>query len=252
MTISKLMAAVLVAAILPAACCAATPAEGRGTHTTPDTFIEGGKPAPDIPWAVQLWDESPRVPATFACTAEQISATWVITAKHCVVDKAPSSLSIYATNQYPPEGIVQPLRLDRVVTNANADVALLHLARRRALPQFPALVGSDHPYVGRRGLIYGFGKANGDSEASPQSLRVAVVSLDGTSWIGDENGVAIVVTGITGSARAGDSGGPLIDADAATLIGVLSSGSSSPGTNATAYYTSLYACRDWIRGIAGV
>lgn len=213
-----------------------------GSAATP--HIIGGEKAPSTPWAVQLLFVQNG--QTYGCTGEQLTASWVLTAQHCI--DGISSMNVYHSNSTSNRGSASPV--DAVYAAPAGDIALVHLQSAYSLGSYPTLNLTASAASTGTGTIYGYGaRANG---ASASGLYRATVLLTGSTRDA-YNGRAQHLTGSTGAANHGDSGGPLIVNG--RIIAVCSTGDESdPGANSRAgsNYALLSQSASWIRSTAGV
>ena len=239
------MAAVAIAAITafgagPAG--AAPVATSPGGGATPNVI--GGELAPATPWAVQLLFVLDG--QTYGCTGEQITASWVLTAQHCI--DGISSMNVYHSNSTTNRGTAAPV--DRVVAAPSGDIALVHLRTAYPLSSYPSLNLTATAVGSGTGTILGYGaRAN---SVGADALYQATVRLTGSSSDA-YSGAAQHINGSTGAANHGDSGGPLIVGG--RIIAVCSTGDESdPGANTQAgsNYALLSQSASWIRSTAGV
>ncbi|WP_394939724.1 S1 family peptidase [Psychromicrobium sp. YIM B11713] len=217
---------------------------GAATAATPTPEIIGGTKAPATPWEVQLTFELNG--DQYGCTGEAISASWVLTAQHCV--DGISWMDVYYSNSTSNPGT--PVAADQVYGSPYGDVALVHLSSSHALSSYPTLASSYTPTSGDAGTIMGYGlRANG---VEPTGLYQASVQVLGSSTDA-YNGKAVHVQGVSGASNHGDSGGPLIVGG--KIVGVCSTGDvADPGsdTHAGSNYANLTDSRSWIKTKSGV
>jgi hypothetical protein len=137
----------------------------------------------------------------FKRTGEAISESGVLTAKHCVAEI--SAMSVYS-NSMLNRGT--PVAADQVYGSPSGDVGPVHLSSARALASYPELTTGYAPGFEDAGTIMGYGPRAGQKTA--KGLYQAEVSVTNAST--DGYGPAVRVSGVTGAANHGDSGGPLI------------------------------------------
>lgn len=207
-------------------------------------YIIGGEKAPATAWAVQLIFVQNG--GTYGCTGEQINASWVLTAQHCI--DGISSMDVYHSNSTTNRGTAAPA--DAVYAAPAGDIALVHLQSTYPLSSYPALGLTSSGARTGTGTIMGYGaRANG---ARSTGLYQATVNRAGASTDA-YGGRAQHVTGSTGASNHGDSGGPLIVSG--KIIAVCSTGDQAdPGANihAGSNYALLSQSASWIRSTAGV
>lgn len=197
--------------------------------------IIGGTDATNAPWAAQVdWDGM-----GFQCSGTVVAPEWVLTAGHCANKGGMSvrvgSLELDGGDQIP---------VDRFEVDPKADLALLHLGTATKAPAVP--LATADPKAGAINQIYGWGMTSPDSGAAAQ-LKVAKVKVTGADCVDAAQGPAICMTGMTGTAFNGDSGGP--EMAGGQEVGVCSTGDAHAKT---AEYASVAANRDWIKQVANV
>lgn len=209
---------------------------------TPD--IIGGTRAPATPWEVQLIFGQGG--GTFGCTGEQLNASWVLTANHCV--DGDQFMDVYQSNSTSNLGPAHPA--DAVYSAPNGDIGLVHLQTAAGLSSYPSL---DLGYSARSsgtGTIMGYG--NRANSAPSDGLYQATVNLAGSSTDA-YGGDAQHLTGVDGASNHGDSGGPLLVGG--SVVGVCSTGDvADPGADihAGSNYAILSQSASWISSTAGV
>lgn len=207
-------------------------------------LVVGGERADHTSWAVQLLFVQGG--GLYGCTGEAISESWVLTAKHCVAGI--SSMVVFYSNSTLNPGA--PVAADQVYGSPSGDVGLVHLAASQQLESYPDLTAGYEPGFEDSGIIMGYG-LRADQKSS-KGLYEADVLITNASADG-YGGPAIHITGITGAANHGDSGGPLIvDGE---IVGVCSTGDlADPGadTHAGSNYANLTGSREWIHSTSGV
>lgn len=212
------------------------------------TKIVGGSKAPATPWAVQLEASGGSIPSGYVsnCTGEQINASWVITAQHCI--DGIGAMNVYHSNSTSNRGSASVV--DSVSAAPTGDIALVHLRSAYSLSSYASLDLTASAKSSGSGTIEGYGlRANATQS---DGLYQASVSLSGSSTDA-YNGRAQHVTGVSGASNHGDSGGPLLVGG--KVVGVCSTGDSAdPGANthAGSNYALLSQSASWIRSTAGV
>lgn len=247
MKLVRLAAALGAAAALTlsgAAVSTAAPApEATPASSTPSPRIVGGNAA-DIsqaPFAaLQL------VNGQANCSGSQISATWVLTAKHCIENKSVSSMSVQLGAAKIGQGTT--IKAKRALGWSGGDVALIELVS--PYQNTYSKLGASTPAANTPGDIFGWGAIN-TAPTYPDYLKTAKVTVVGTNnsnWPGP----SIVEKGDNGQALWGDSGGPLIVNG--KQVGVCSGPlQGSPGTiSGTVMYASTVAAASWIKSTSGV
>ncbi|WP_043596223.1 trypsin-like serine protease [Frigoribacterium sp. MEB024] len=243
----KFVAAALTAAALAVGSLGvSTSAVAAGPdNTIRSTDIVGGQKAPTTPWAVQLVFRTGGT-ASYACTGEQINASWVLTARHCI--DGVTSMQVYHSNSTTNPGTA--IAVDRVAAAPVGDIALVHLSQSKTLGSYPSLNLGFQATSSGTGTIMGYGlRAN---SVQSDGLYQATVGLTGRSTDA-YGGVAQHLNGTTGAANHGDSGGPLIVNG--QIVAVCSTGDEAdPGANTRAgsNYAVLSQSASWIRSTAGL
>lgn len=243
----KFVAATLTAAALAVGSLGvSTSAVAAGPDTTiRSTDVVGGQKAPTTPWAVQLVFQTGGT-ASYACTGEQVAASWVLTARHCI--DGVTSMQVYHSNSTTNPGTATAV--DRVAAAPSGDIALVHLSQSKTLGSYPSLNFGFQATSSGSGTIMGYGlRAN---SVQSDGLYQATVGLTGRSTDA-YGGVAQHLNGTTGAANHGDSGGPLIVGG--QIVAVCSTGDEAdPGANTRAgsNYAVLSQSASWIRSTAGL
>lgn len=182
----------------------------------------------DAPFAVQVaYDaEGTRV----GCTGSQISAVWVITARHC--DSARLQAVRLGTPYLGVGGSVRTV--EARYPSPAGDVLLLKLSTPH--PGQYATLSRTFPAPGSAARVFGWGDQAEGSGAMSFQLKTAGVTVagQGSDAFG---GLSVRTQSRTGHPLSGDSGGPLIVAG--KLVGVLSTSSILPGGN-TSGFAGLY------------
>lgn len=207
--------------------------------------VIGGEPAPSTPWEVQLVFQQGGT-ATYGCTGEQINASWVLTANHCV--DGTTAMNVYHSNSTTNRGTA--IAADRLYSAPAGDIALVHMRTAKTLSSYAPLNLSYTTKSSGSGVIMGYG--NRANSVPSTGLYQATVNLTGRSYDA-YSGTAQHVTGVSGASNHGDSGGPLLVNG--QVVGVCSTGDvADPGanTNAGSNYAVLTQSASWIRSTAGV
>lgn len=207
--------------------------------------IIGGEQAPSTPWEVQLVFQQGGT-GTYGCTGEQLNASWVLTAEHCV--DGTTAMNVYHSNSTTNRGTATAA--DRLYSAPSGDIALVHLRTPKTLSSYAQLDLGYSPRSSGTGTIMGYG--NRANSAPSTGLYQASVSLTGSSTDA-YGGIAQHVTGVSGASNHGDSGGPLLVNG--KVVGVCSTGDvADPGANTRAgsNYAVLAQSASWIRSTAGV
>ncbi|MEA2605100.1 MAG: transrane protease serine [Acidobacteriota bacterium] len=243
-------------------------------------FLEGKAPkivggsvaaAGAYPWQVSLgvsWIANP-YDAHF-CGGSVYSASWIITAAHCVRDNQPEDVSIVAgTNVLRPGSVRHNVR--RIIVHkayvpatSDNDIALLELfeplaldAKTRAIPLLDKAAEATALIEDATLEVAGWGATNegGDPVKDLRFVRVPFVTRDTCNRPLAYNGqisnnmiCAGPLAGGTDSCQ-GDSGGPLSVVSASpVLAGVVSWGEGCARPNKVGVYTRVPQYVDWIRG----
>ncbi|KQS06114.1 S1 family peptidase [Curtobacterium sp. MCLR17_007] len=239
----KSIAAAFAATLIAGGLFAAAPASAL----TASPQVVGGERATNT-WAVQLEASGGSIPSGYVsnCTGEQITASWVLTARHCI--DGIGAMNVYHSNSTSNRGAASVV--DRVSAAPTGDIALVHLRTASALSSYAPLDLAATAKSSGTGTIQGYGlRANATQS---DGLYQASVSLTGASTDA-YSGRAQHVTGVSGASNHGDSGGPLIVNG--KVVGVCSTGDSAdPGANTRAgsNYALLTQSASWIRSTAGV
>ncbi|MBT2500921.1 trypsin-like serine protease [Curtobacterium sp. ISL-83] len=207
--------------------------------------VIGGTQAPSTRWEVQLIFQQGGTDS-YGCTGEQLNASWVLTAKHCV--DGTTAMNVYQSNSTTNRGTATPA--DRLYAAPTGDIALVHLRTAKPLSSYAPLDLTFTPKSTGTGTILGYG--NRANSVPTTGLYQASVNLTGASTDA-YRGRAQHVTGVSGASNHGDSGGSLVVAG--KVVGVCSTGDvADPGANthAGSNYAVLSQSASWIRSTAGV
>ncbi|MBQ1443268.1 S1 family peptidase [Arthrobacter russicus] len=249
MNIKRLLAGTALAATLlvPVGAAHAAPVTDGGT-VSPRI---GGGAYVDIsaaPYAAQISFDS--TGTDIRCTGSQISAEWVITAKHCNSSSL-KSVRFDATNQG-SGGTVRTVAA-RYPSPTNNDVLLLKLSSAHVGTYIG--LASSFPATGSAAKVFGWGdETEGANTGSPQ-LKTADVKVLGKGK-DTYNGVSVTTQSQSGHTLSGDSGGPLVVNG--KLVGVLSTSSILPKPNPSDFtryrndHASISENLSWITKTSGV
>ncbi len=226
-----------------------------GTAAAEPGIVGGGGADQPYPFAVSLHSTSGKL----FCAGALIAPTWVVTAAHCVFDKAPAAVTPRVGSNDSGQGGEVAQTAEVIVNpafdtqNPAGDIALLRLATpAKAAPIAVATTASP----GTATRILGWGqtcpKVNcGQIPTALQQLDTHIVEgakctsvFDGTAELCTDN------PGGKAGACFGDSGGPEVvrDGDHWLLAGVTSRPGNDNPVCATApsIYTSVVAYAPWI------
>ncbi|ANJ05757.1 trypsin-like serine protease [Streptomyces parvulus] len=215
----------------------ASAAEPRPGDGGPRPIIGGGY-AQNAPWAARLFSGG-----TQTCSSTIVSATWILTAKHCVGGGA-LSFRIGSLDQGSGGTVANGAQ---TVTHPSADLALVRLDR--SVPGSYARLGQPGTVrVGQTVQVYGWGATSRcGSEINCQSQYLKVANLTVTNGCYDAYyGQAICARPGDGITAGGDSGGPMMAGG--VQVGV----ASTSDRQSTTAYTNVTAYRSWIQSVAGV
>lgn len=240
-------AALSAALLVPAGLAQAAPVAGSGISAP---RIAGGSYVniSAAPYATQISFDS--TGTNIGCTGSQISAEWVITAKHCNSSSL-KSVRFGATSQG-SGGTVKTVA-GRYPSPTNNDVLLLKLSSPYT-GSYIAL-SSSFPATGANATVFGWGDETEGSGLGSPTLKTANVSVvgAGTDTYG---GVSVNTKSQSGHTLSGDSGGPLVVNG--KLVGVLSTSSILPKPNPADFtkyrndHASISQSLAWITKTSGV
>ncbi|MBP1134500.1 hypothetical protein JOE31_000732 [Arthrobacter sp. PvP023] len=213
------------------------------------TNIAGGEAVAmsDAPFAAQIAYDT--AGTRVGCTGSQISAEWVITARHC--DSARLQSVRLGTPYLGAGGSVRTVAA-RYPSTAG-DVLLLKLST--PYPGQYASLSRTTPAPGSDARAFGWGDQAEGSGAMSFQLKAAgaTVAGQGSDAFG---GLSVRTRSRTGHPLSGDSGGPLIVGG--KLVGVLSTSSVLPGGNPSGFaglyndHAAVSRHLGWIAVITGV
>lgn len=250
-SLTSLPASGLPASGSPASVALASVAPDPGTAepSRGGTDIAGGETVSiaEAPFAVQIAYDT--AGTRVACTGSQISASWVITARHC--DSA-SLHSVRLDTPYLGAGGVVRTIAARYPSPAG-DVLLLKLSSPH--PGIYAGMSRTFPAAGSAARVFGWGDETEGAGAMSVQVKAAGVEVSGQ---GSDafGGLSVRTQSRTGHPLAGDSGGPLMVGG--KLVGVLSTSSVLPGgvpSSFTGFYNDHAAISrhlGWITVVTGV
>jgi secreted trypsin-like serine protease len=244
-----------------------------------DPQIVGGSNAQagSWPWQVQLniTDST----GTYLCGGSLLSASWVVTAAHCVDDNGAtvpaSGVSVRAGSVTRGSG-GQLARASRVIkhplynaTSDENDIALIQLASPLTLGSTVApiapMLAADEPLLSPNGAIatvtgWGTTVSGGSASSTLQqvSLPVILPAMCRSSSYGTTITDNMICAGYLAGAKdscQGDSGGPLVVSNARgsyALLGVVSFGSGCAEPNFPGVYTRVSQYVSWLQTNTGL
>ena len=250
----SLFSAVVVAAgALLASVTAATAAPAPTTDGDVSPMIVGGGNATQVySWMVSLQSTS----GSHFCGGTLIKANWVVTAKHCVQGRSPSSTQArIGTTNRTSGGTVA--RASRIVNHPSADLALVQLST--SVSQTPAAVAAVSGPVGTATRIIGWGqtcpiRGGCGAPITLQELDTSIVSDSRCSGISAASEICTNNTDGNKGACYGDSGGPQVKSVSGRweLIGATSrSGGGATCATAPSIYVDVSYYRSWISSNVG-
>jgi hypothetical protein len=214
-----------------------------------DTNIAGGGAVAmsDAPFAAQIAYDT--AGARVGCTGSQISAEWVITARHC--DSARLQSVRLGSPYLGVGGSVR--KVAARYPSTTGDVLLLKLSAPH--PGQYASLSRTSPAPGSDARVFGWGDQAEGSGAMSYQVKAAGVTVagQGSDAFG---GLSVRTQSRTGHPLSGDSGGPLIVAG--KLVGVLSTSSVLPAGNPSGFaglyndHAAVSRHLGWIAVITGV
>ncbi|WLQ07641.1 S1 family peptidase [Arthrobacter oryzae] len=224
-------------------------ASGPAVPGPVETDIAGGEAATasEAPFAVQIAYDSAGI--SVRCTGSQISAAWVVTARHC--DSASLRSVRLGTPHLGAGGTVRSVAAR--YASPDGDVLLLKLS----VPHAGSYAGLSRtiPSPGTAARVFGWGDQSEGSGAMSSRVKAASVAVwgKGSDAFG---GPSVRTQSRTGHPLSGDSGGPLVVGG--KLVGVLSTSSVLPGGSPpsfTGFYNDHAALShhlNWIDAVTGV
>ncbi|MEV0663827.1 S1 family peptidase [Actinomadura luteofluorescens] len=222
--------------ILGAAALAATgaPAAIAETGAAARPPIVGGHTVDEAPWAASVYQSG-----AFACSGTIIASTWVLTAQHC---SRSDSITVRVGDV--SRSRATTIRVTRVVTSPNGDLALFQL-QKPYKTTYSQLADTD-PQAGSTNQICGWGRTKYPDGPTSDKLKCADVRVTSTSCTDAYGGRAMCSSKINGYAWKGDSGGP--ELFNGQQVGVASTANGSGNQT----YASVAFGRSWIHSVAGV
>ncbi|GAA3630973.1 trypsin [Lentzea atacamensis] len=250
----SLFSAIAVAAgALLASAAAATAAPTPNPDGDVSPMIVGGRNATQVySWMVSLQSTS----GSHFCGGTLIKSNWVVTAKHCVQGRTPSSTQArIGTTNRTSGGTVA--RASRIINHPSADLALVQLST--SVSQAPAAVAATSGPVGTPSRIIGWGqtcpiRGGCGAPITLQELDTSIVSDSRCSGINAASEICTNNTDGNKGACYGDSGGPQVKSVSGRweLIGATSrSGGGATCATAPSIYVDVPYFRSWISQYAG-
>lgn len=228
--------------------------------------------AGEFPWTVSV-----RRNGDHHCGGVIIAKKWILTAAHCVYNRAPSSFLVrigefhlyrqdFHSRDYLVEKIIVHSDYSGIFKSQsinNADIALLKTRSDIRFNEYawPVCVpSSDVTLTGQDAIVVGWGKKSEKSEAYSDVLQKARLSIIDNNICRDWYKAAgrmipihdhIICAGYQGGGRDachGDSGGPLLFklADHWAVIGVVSTGIGCARPLLPGLYSRVSSYIDWI------
>ncbi|WP_250008701.1 trypsin-like serine protease [Actinoplanes sp. M2I2] len=210
----------------------AAPSAASAAVDDPGAGIIGGGTVSSAPWAAAVLSNG-----SFTCSGTIISATYVLTARHCI--SGTMSVRVGSVNRT-SGGTTRTVSS----TSTRSDLALMRLSSPITTSYMP--LSSAYPPVGSTNSIYGWGMTCYSGCSASTTLKTATVQVTSTNQTDAYGGRAIGSTRINGNAWRGDSGGPQVYNGA--QVGVAS---TADGTSRQ-YYGSVAYNRAWITSVAGI
>lgn len=257
MTMRRSLALSLVPLTLLFAACAAGPDSGvdeDGSIASADEPIVGGAAESRFPsigylaWFKTNGSNLPDTDIGAKCTATVIARNAVITAAHCLVDRAQHDYG-FGYGEFGVSALARPSKIvlhpGFVPGAVGHDVALLVFDHNLAVNPLNGI--GVPPAVNDQLLAVGYGRiTSGDDNVNTgytNARKSAQVKVTGTS------GGLVYTKGITGAVCYGDSGGPLLSQGGTRMYGVAALLDLPCSSTTTVQYTDLNAESGWINGV---
>ncbi|CAF3695884.1 unnamed protein product [Rotaria sordida] len=228
--------------------CTASASCGCSTNSATVGRIVGGETASSATWS---WTVSISIAGSSLCGGSIISSSWIITAAHCVNNRIPSQITIYAGSITRLSG-TQIRSVSKIVVHSSYssttyvnDIALLKLASPLIMtdPYVSAiclpsvsqvtLSAGEWPPVGTNVIAVGWGRLreNGSSPSILQQVTVQTIDYQASTCTPTMVDWHVqFCAGVSGGGKdtcQGDSGGPLMmfsSNNQWVLVGVTSNG----------------------------
>jgi V8-like Glu-specific endopeptidase len=211
--------------------------------------IVGGTAVSTAPWAAAVFANG-----TFGCSGTIVSASYVLTAKHCIQAGRQMSVRLGST-RYASGGVTRTV----TSTSTRNDLALMKLSSP-VTTTYVTLATAD-PAVGSTNTIVGWGQTCASGCSFAATLQTATVTVTSTTAQDLARGPGILsdaASNRTGYSWKGDSGGPQFSGTVQVGVASQATGqvpardASGRAQKAQQIYGSVAANRAWIRSIAGV
>lgn len=236
---------------------------GASTIAHADPYVVGGRgAAPGAwPWQVQM-----NLGGDHACGGSLLNESWVVTAKHCVVDEKAAdvvlSFGVHRRSTSASDPFVQVRRGAEIVLHPSSDIALVRLKTPVSFSSRvqPISLAKVSPAAGVVGYVTGWGQTGASSDSADilQQGR-APISVPSTcnsvlpDDVASDELCAGYATGDVGGCY-GDSGGPLVTGGGTFSAGWKLAGVVSWGSNdcdAFTVYVDVADVAAWINGRTG-